>query len=54
MGGSTWGGPRVGCQLKFRYVVGYNFRSLSVVGKSQLIFLSHASRYFCPRFVGSQ
>ena len=34
------GGPHVGCRLKFHYFVGRHFRPLSVVGKSQLIFLS--------------
>ena len=34
------GVPHVGCRLKFYYFVGKNFRSLSVAGKSQLIFLS--------------
>ena len=37
--GSEWGGPFVGCRLKFSHFVGsrLKFRSLSVVGKSQLI-----------------
>ena len=59
--GSEWReaggrGPRVGCRLKFHYFVGCRFngfRPLSVVGKSQVIFLSLVGNFF-PRFVGSR
>ena len=40
------GGPHVGCRLKFHYFVGQNFRPLTVVGKSQLIFLSLVGNFF--------
>ena len=41
-GGGEGRGPHVGCRLKFHYFVGcrLNFRCLSGVGKSQIIFLS--------------
>ena len=38
------GGPYVGCRSKFPDLVG--FRPLSVVGKSQLIFLSLVGNFF--------
>ena len=54
MGGGG-GGAYVGCRLKFNYFVGcrLKFRPLSVVGKSQLIFLSLVGNFFLG-FVGSQ
>ena len=50
-GGRGGWGPHVGCRLKFitLSVVGSNFGPLSVVGKSQLIFLSLVGKFssFC-------
>ena len=42
--GSEWGGPFVGYRLKFSHFVGsqLKFRSLSVIGKSQLIIIKNA------------
>ena len=38
MGGSEWGGPLVGCRLKFRYFVGSRLKFSIFVG-SRLNFL---------------
>ena len=49
LNGGGGGGPHVGCWLKFHYFVGCrlnNFRPLSVVGKSQLIFLLLVGNFF--------
>ena len=43
--GSEWGGPHVGCRLKFPYFVGCRLK-ISKVGKSQLIFLSLVGNFF--------
>ena len=56
--GSEWA-EGSSCRLSVKIfitlsVVGKNFRSLSVVGKSQLIFLWLVGNFSIPRFVGSQ